>query len=305
MMGLDMSNGGYWGGRGAMSSRAKNGPNALKYGQKACFADVTSTVAETGVDSLTAMIKIFWKAYSMPSDACKMHSMSRRLGTTSGGRMWMNIYMLTTLALLALAQEASGAVSENAVRLQCGTARDVTVTDYRLKDTTSALQWAIEDVKQNHLDPAVQSLNDGNFSSAVLSDISFILNHWPNHYPALQALIRYEVGGGKEVPYYPIDCYFEAARQFVPDDANVLVLYGLYRYKSGDNDHAEMYWRQALQVESNSADAHYNLGLLYVEQGRYNDALEHAVKAYSLGYPLPGLKNELIRAGYWEQQSEH
>jgi tetratricopeptide (TPR) repeat protein len=218
--------------------------------------------------------------------------------------------MLATVTLLALAQVSGPATAtgiDDVVGLQCGSASDLSsVTDYRLANASPALQWSIADINRNHLDPAVELLNKRDVSRNVISDLSFILNHWPNHYPALQALIRYKLGGGDEDrdPYRSVECYFEIALQFVPNDANVLVLYGIYRYKSGDSDRAELYWKQALQNDPNSADAHYNLGLLYVEESRFRDALEHATKAYDLGYPLPGLKGKLIRAGYWKQLPE-
>jgi tetratricopeptide (TPR) repeat protein len=51
-------------------------------------------------------------------------------------------------------------------------------------------------------------------------------------------------------------------------------------------------------THGNSAEINYALGLLYFDNKRYDDARECAVKAYSLGYPLPGLKRKLALAGY-------
>ena len=46
-----------------------------------------------------------------------------------------------------------------------------------------------------------------------------------------------------------------------------------------------------------SAEIHYFLGLLLIETGDLDSAVVHARKAYSLGYPLPGLMAKLERLG--------
>ena len=51
-------------------------------------------------------------------------------------------------------------------------------------------------------------------------------------------------------------------------------------------------------LEGNSAELHYTLGLVLVELHDYAGATEHAEKAYAMGYPLPGLKERLARAGH-------
>jgi hypothetical protein len=54
-----------------------------------------------------------------------------------------------------------------------------------------------------------------------------------------------------------------------------------------------------VELMPDSAEAHYNLGLLYVRSGEYAEARTHAGRAYALGYPLPGLRDQLDRAGQW------
>lgn len=48
-----------------------------------------------------------------------------------------------------------------------------------------------------------------------------------------------------------------------------------------------------------SAEIEYNLGLINLELGQSDEAARNAVRAYKLGYPLPGLKNKLRRIGKW------
>lgn len=51
-----------------------------------------------------------------------------------------------------------------------------------------------------------------------------------------------------------------------------------------------------------SADVHYNLGLVLIKLGDYEEAAKHAHLAYQAGYPLPGLRRQLERVGHWEMR---
>jgi tetratricopeptide (TPR) repeat protein len=53
-----------------------------------------------------------------------------------------------------------------------------------------------------------------------------------------------------------------------------------------------------------SAEVQYNLGLINLEIGDAESAHGNAVTAYSLGYPLPGLKNKLRKVGRWSDADE-
>jgi tetratricopeptide (TPR) repeat protein len=51
-------------------------------------------------------------------------------------------------------------------------------------------------------------------------------------------------------------------------------------------------------TEGKSSEVHHFTAVLLMQQKRYEEAREHARQAYALGYPLPGLRNNLARAGY-------
>jgi len=51
-------------------------------------------------------------------------------------------------------------------------------------------------------------------------------------------------------------------------------------------------------LEQKSPELHYALGLLLVDLKEYELAQEHARQAYESGYPLPGLRERLARAGH-------
>ena len=113
-------------------------------------------------------------------------------------------------------------------------------------------------------------------------------------------MIAFDEGGGRADKYVQPLCYFQRAIWFAPDDANILVLEGIYHQRKRQDTAAEESWKRALLIDSTSVEAHYNLGLLYFRQGDYPSSLAHARIAYELGYPLPGLKKKLIKKGYWD-----
>jgi tetratricopeptide (TPR) repeat protein len=205
---------------------------------------------------------------------------------------------LSVLALLgasAMAQ-AEAKVEPTCVRLD----RSEGLNDYRMHTSSKELQWAIQDGVRNHLDPARKRLRAGEFTEYTLADIVFILRHWPNHLPALQALIDYDLGGGRPYGYEATECYFEHALEFAPDDRNVILAKAYWRLKKGDRKTALSLYQDVLELDPESADAHYNLGLLYFDMSDFPKARDHAKAAYEAGFPLPGLRKKLERAGQWD-----
>lgn len=172
-------------------------------------------------------------------------------------------------------------------------------SDYRLRDTTDVLRWSIDDNWTAHTGPAIKRIQSGEYSRRVMADLDFTLRRWPNHVPALQALVSYDLGGGKQYGFFPTECYFYRARKLYPNDAAVPLGEGYWHWKKGDKKAAEEAYLAALSVDPNSIESHYNLGLLYADQGQYDKARQHAWAAYGSGYALPGLRNKLARAGQW------
>lgn len=54
------------------------------------------------------------------------------------------------------------------------------------------------------------------------------------------------------------------------------------------------------RLAGKSPEIHYNLGLVHLELGDPLKATQHAKAAYKGGYPLPGLRMKLARAGHWK-----
>ena len=51
-------------------------------------------------------------------------------------------------------------------------------------------------------------------------------------------------------------------------------------------------------VDGDSAELNYFLGLTYFDLNEFDLAKQYSDKAYALGYPLPGLRNKLLRSGH-------
>jgi hypothetical protein len=73
----------------------------------------------------------------------------------------------------------------------------------------------------------------------------------------------------------------------------------MYREKTNKKKEAIEALAKAAEFGGNNPEVQYNLGLLYLKLGREQDALRHGQAAYTLGYPLPGLKNQLVQRGVW------
>lgn len=157
-------------------------------------------------------------------------------------------------------------------------------------------------VEKFHFTPNIENLVSGN-SSSVAGDLDYTLRAFPNHHRALAALAKLAVRDKTVKPVgakFSVYCYFERAIRFKPGDATVRVVFGTYLKKLGQLDQAIDQFIVAVNLQPEDPTVNYNLGLLYMEKKDYEQARTHARKAYELGFPLPGLKNQLIRAGKWE-----
>jgi tetratricopeptide (TPR) repeat protein len=208
------------------------------------------------------------------------------------------VSLLTVVACLAVPSAAAelGAANAPAACAQIGiSARAV---DFRLRDSTPELRFEFGDNTKYHYEPAINHMKQGEHSRRVIADLDFLLARWPNHPPALKAMIEYELAGGKPHDFAGPLCYLQQARRFSPDDVKVPLLEGFYRWKKTDVAGAIAAYQDALSVEPESLDAHYNLGLLYIETKQLDKAREHAAVAYAAGYPLQGLRRKLSKLGY-------
>jgi len=185
----------------------------------------------------------------------------------------------------------------------CGQRRQTTTAegaiDYRTKNSNKTIQHSIENLDNFHVNLAAGDIAKGSPNRRVKADLDFALTGSPNHHRALELLVRYDLMGGRNWDWKGTECYLGWARQFAPDDVTVYLIGGYYFWKKNDPELAEAWWTKGVEIDPRSADANYNLGLLYLEQKQYDKALQYARVAYDNGFPLPGLRDGLKRAGHW------
>ena len=162
-------------------------------------------------------------------------------------------------------------------------------------------------VEVRHFNADVRTLRKGSTTTELAADIAYTLRVFPNHPQALMAMGDYAIKVKQNPPpggQYTVDCWYDRALRFAPDDAIVMTVYGLYLIKVNRQSEAIKQLEAARARAENDPNVHYNLGLAYIDLMRFDDALKSAHAAYRLGFPLPGLKNRLERAGKWRDAAD-
>jgi tetratricopeptide (TPR) repeat protein len=103
---------------------------------------------------------------------------------------------------------------------------------------------------------------------------------------------------------FTVDCYFDRAMQWRPEDASVRLVWGIHLLKTGNQKGGIEQLEKALSLGLDSGNAHYNLGLAFFEVGEYSRSASHAIRAYQLNFALPGLKEKLRKIGKWPSPEE-
>lgn len=160
-------------------------------------------------------------------------------------------------------------------------------------------------VERNHFNSDVRNLIKGQSVAYPGGDIMFVLGHFPNHIPALEALVRLSFRERTAKPpgiRNPVHCTLERSIAFRPEDPTIRTLYGVYLARMKQNDRAIEQLEKAEEGRPNDANVLYNLGLLYFDKKDYDRSVAYAKRAYDLGFPLPGLKDKLAGIGRWKSE---
>lgn len=151
-----------------------------------------------------------------------------------------------------------------------------------------------------HFTPQVEQLIAGN-RGTIIADINYTLKAIPNYHRALAAMAKYQrrerLTFNERDEYYTADCYFRRAVYFAPADVTSRMLFAMHLQLTGRSEHAAAQYQHALTQAPDYTELQYNYALLLVDLKRFDEAVELANKAYSKGFPLPGLKNKLAAQG--------
>lgn len=135
-------------------------------------------------------------------------------------------------------------------------------------------------------------------------DIDYTLRAFPNHHRALLAVMRYGEKKASKTPAkltYAVECYFNRAIRFSPDDAIVRIIYATYLTKNKRTPEAIAQLEQATNIAGDNGFTHYNIGLAYFDMLNYGKALAQAHRAMGLGFERTQLRERLEKAGQWQE----
>jgi tetratricopeptide (TPR) repeat protein len=173
--------------------------------------------------------------------------------------------------------------------------------DYRKKNQNLDKFKTIEGA---HFPPSVELLIRGKTTVNIGGDIAYTLRAIPNHHRALVAMVKL---GAREKTVQPkgsaytIDCWFDRAVRYTPDDIVVRLLFAQYLATQSRRDAALEQVEVARGLAGDSGLWQYNIGLVLLEMKQYDQALIQAHKALALDYPRTQLKEQLVAAGKWAE----
>ena len=206
---------------------------------------------------------------------------------------------LLAVFVLALAAQASAQVGPQ----MCGDPFRNHFGPFDYRRASAETKKLVEDA---HFTVGIQSLTkpQNTMFRDMAQDVSYTLNVFPNHPRALLTMHRLATRWKSDPApgtLVTVECWFDRAVRFRPDDTVVRSLYAKYL---GDLRRTEESLRQLKLATEHAKDnpiSHYNIGLVYLEFGQFDLALEQAHKAIAMGYARPELVDALKKAGKWAE----
>ena len=162
-------------------------------------------------------------------------------------------------------------------------------------------------VEGAHFTAEVEALIRGTSATRPGGDIAYTLRAIPNNHRALLAMMR--LGEKEKTPLpsgstYSVECWFDRAIRFRPDDGVVRMIYSTYLKNRARIPEATSQLEIATTYAKDSAITHYNIGLHYFNLKNYDKALMQARKAMALGWTQTDLRDQLRSVGKWTEPTE-
>lgn len=158
-------------------------------------------------------------------------------------------------------------------------------------------------VENAHFTHGVETLTRG-MTGPFGGDIAYTLRVFPNHPRALLAMERLVIKERRNPPQngnHTIECYYERAIRFRPDDAVVRMLYVNFLIPRGNLDEARKHLAYVVETTQDSPLTQFNAGMLYMDMKDYDQALVLAHRIEALGVNRPELKARLQAVGHWAE----
>ncbi len=174
---------------------------------------------------------------------------------------------------------------------------------YVLETSYGSHKARLRVVEHAHFTPEVEAGIRGSSGTRAAGDISYTLERFPNHHRALVSMsniaLREKTDHAKDSKY-SMECWFQRAIAFAPDDVIVRLIYASHLIKTKRIDQAEGQANFAATMAGDNAYSHLNLGLVYFDMEKYEPSLLHAHMAQSLGLNIATLQELLTKAGKWK-----
>lgn len=140
----------------------------------------------------------------------------------------------------------------------------------------------------------------------MAKDVAYTLIVFPNHHRALLTMEQLSEKYKADPPpgtKLPVECYYDRAVRYQPNDTVARSLYAQFLGKRNRKQEAIAQLDIALTHAKDNPVSHYNIGLLFLDLGEHERALEQARRAIDLGNPQTGLKDRLQAAGRWTEET--
>lgn len=234
----------------------------------------------------------------------------RRLpsSTTKNLRSWLPANGATLVLALCFAPTAHSMdwVGKDFRGKECeGNQGTAGAHDYLHRGYKKAVAGLLELTERHHYDEDVESLKKG-LTTDPIGDTDYVLRSFPNHHRALLTTSNYRLKRKKwkkTEKYPPSECYYQRAIAFSPRDLTIHLQYAILQYKFKKYKGALTTYQAADKLNPNDPLLMYNMALTMVKLKKFQHAKTIANKVYATGFPLPGLKNKLITAGYWKDET--
>ena len=156
-------------------------------------------------------------------------------------------------------------------------------------------------VEGAHFTARVEALLGG-VTGPLGAELDYTLRVFPNHHRALLAVMNYGLKTKSAQPptmLRPVECYFERALRFAPDDTTARMLYASFLINGKRKPEALMQLERARFDAGDNGFTHYNIGLVFLDADEPAQALVQAHRATSLGFMRADLKDRLVALGRW------
>lgn len=203
-----------------------------------------------------------------------------------------------TFVLLCLGASAGPVLAQE---LPCGNPFENHFGPYDYRTAPAGTKGMVE---RPHFPPGVETLTrpSKTMFSQMAQDVAYTLHVFPNHHRALLTMSKAALKFGKDPApgaRYTVNCYFERAVQFRPDDTVARSLYAQYLTINKREAEALRQLGIATTFAKDNPFSHYNIGLLYFDLGKHELALKQAHAAIALGYMRPDLPEKLKAINKW------